>query len=170
MTSDPDSDADSDVADGDDLELSEAEEQALHGMQLGIEYLYRAYGSLLEFHHHVGRAMNRMADAEDDLREAGHEEWADRLRDEHLPAGAIDDRWTFELVDEFSAEFLEEMDDFEASVREELADGLPHVSERRHKQHLRERADSDEYGGGEAERGAGRGTENDGEDGTEDDG
>ncbi|EMA32378.1 hypothetical protein [Halobiforma nitratireducens] len=132
---------DAEPAPDDDVELEDAEEQALHEMQLGIEYIYRAYGCLLEFHHHVGRGMNRMSDAEAKLREAGHEEWADRLHDDHLPAGAIGDRWTFELVDEFAAEFLDEIDDLEGSIRDDLADGVPHVTERRHKRQLRERAD-----------------------------
>ncbi|OAQ52208.1 hypothetical protein HTG_11345 [Natrinema mahii] len=125
----------------DDLELSEAEQAALHELQLGIEHVHRAYGTLLEFHHELGHAMDRMGDAEDRLREAGHEEWADALRDEHLPAGAISDQWTFELVEEFSGEFLEAVDGFEDEVRAELADGIDHVTERRQKRRLRERAD-----------------------------
>ena len=124
----------------DDLDLSDAELEALHEAQLGIEYVERARGALLEFHHHLGRAMNRMADAERHLREAGHEGLADELRDEHLPAGAIDDRWTFELVEEFSDGFFSDVTDFESRMRDDLADGVGHVSERRHKHRLRERA------------------------------
>ncbi|WP_440763550.1 hypothetical protein [Natronorubrum sp. DTA7] len=127
------------TTDPDDLELTDAEEQALHELQLGIEHIHRAYGTLLEFHHDLGHAMDRMSSAEDALREAGHEEWADDLRDDHLPAGAISDQWTFELVEEFSTEFLEEVDDFESEVRDELADGLDHVTERRQKRRLRDR-------------------------------
>lgn len=128
----------------DDIELTDAEQEALHDMQLGMEYVYRAYGSLLEFHHQLGHAMDRMSDAEDGLREAGHEEWANALRDEHLPAGAISDQWTFELVEEFSTEFLEEVDEFETTVRDELADGVDHVTERRQKRQLRERSHADD--------------------------
>ena len=129
------------TTDPDDLELSDAEEDALHELQLGIEHVHRAYGTLLEFHHDLGHAMDRMSDAEEALREAGHEEWADALRDDHLPAGAVSDQWTFELVEEFSAEFLEEVDAFETEVRDELADGVDHVTERRQKRRLRDRAD-----------------------------
>ena len=130
--------------DPDDLELSDAEAEALHNMQLGIEYVSRAYGHLLEFHHELGHAMDRMSNAENRLREAGHEEWADELRDNHLPAGAISDQWTFELVEEFSTAFLEEVDTFEDEVRDELADGVDHVTERRQKRRLRERAKRDD--------------------------
>ncbi|MDS0476497.1 hypothetical protein [Natrinema sp. 1APR25-10V2] len=134
---------DADV-DPDDLSLSDAEQEALHELQLSIEHVHRAYGTLLEFHHELGHAMGRMSDAEERLREADHEEWADELRDDHLPAGAISDQWTFELVEEFSNEFLEEVDEFEASVRDELADGVDHVTERQQKRRLRERAEGDE--------------------------
>ncbi|WP_339105778.1 hypothetical protein [Haloterrigena salinisoli] len=132
------------TTDPDDLELSDAEEDALHELQLGIEHVHRAYGTLLEFHHDLGHAMDRMSDAEEALREAGHEEWADALRDDHLPAGAVSDQWTFELVEEFSAEFLEEVDAFETEVRDELADGIDHVTERRQKRRLRDRADGED--------------------------
>lgn len=80
------------ATDPDDLALTDADEQALHEMQLGIEYVHRAYGTLLEFHHELGHAMDRMGDAEDALRETGHEEWANELRDDHLPAGAVSDQ------------------------------------------------------------------------------
>ncbi|WP_425603063.1 hypothetical protein [Halosolutus gelatinilyticus] len=110
-------------------------------MQLGMEYVHRAYGSLLEFHHQLGHAMDRMSDAEDGLRRAGREDWANQLRDEHLPAGAISDQWTFELVEEFSTAFLGEVDAFESDLRDELADGVDHVTERRQKRRVRERAE-----------------------------
>ncbi|WP_049921813.1 hypothetical protein [Halopiger djelfimassiliensis] len=133
-----------DVTDPDDLELSDAETDALHHLQLGIEYVHRAYGSLLEFHHELGHAMDRMSDAEDALREAGHEAYADELRDDHLPSGAVSDQWTYELVAEFSTEFLEAADAFEGTVRDDLADGLDHVTERRQKRRLRERSQGDD--------------------------
>ncbi|PCR89207.1 hypothetical protein [Natrinema ejinorense] len=138
---DPGPDADDIPA---DLELSDAERAALHELQLGIEHVYRAYGTLLEFHHELGHAMDRMGEAEDRLREAGREEWANELRDDHLPAGAVSDQWTFELVEEFSGTFLEEVDAFEDVVRDELADGIDHVTERRQKQRLRDRARREE--------------------------
>ena len=124
-----------------ELDLRPAETDALHELQLGIEHVYRAYGALLECHHELGGAMDRMADAEELLREAGHEERASTLRDEFLPSGAVDDRWTYELVDEFAAEFLPDITEFEQAVRDELADGVPHVTEREQQRRWRERTD-----------------------------
>ncbi|ELZ01499.1 hypothetical protein C482_06984 [Natrialba chahannaoensis JCM 10990] len=126
-----------------DLDLSDAELDALHNLQLGIEHVHRAYGTLLEFHHQLGHAMDRVGDAEDELREAGHEEWANGVRDDHLPAGAISDQWTYELVEEFSTGFVTEMDAFETAVRDDLADGVGHVRERRQQRRIRERAVDD---------------------------
>ncbi len=126
-------------------ELSETEQAALHDLQLGIEHVYRAYGSLLTFHHDLGHAMDLLADAEAELREAGHTTWADELRDDLLPAGAIDDRWTYELVDEFAAGFLDTVDSFEASVRDDLAGGISHVTERRQQRRIRDRSRRDAH-------------------------
>ncbi|MCU4926164.1 hypothetical protein OB905_09240 [Halobacteria archaeon AArc-dxtr1] len=134
-----DSNADSAPAD-EHLDLDDSEREALHDLQLGVEYAHRAYGELLTFHHNLGHAMDRMADAEDALREAGHDDAANALRDSHLPAGALDERWTYELVEEFSDSFLDPLTAFEDDVRDELADGIGHVTERRQQRRVRERA------------------------------
>ncbi|KTG08800.1 hypothetical protein AUR64_13330 [Haloprofundus marisrubri] len=128
-----------------DEDISEAERQALHQLQLGIEYVYRSYGALLDFHHHLGHAMDRMADAEEHLRAAGHDELADELRDRHLPAGALDDRWSYEIVGDFRRNFLHEITDYETGVRDDLVDGLDHVTEREQQREWRERAESDAW-------------------------
>jgi len=133
------------MADADDIDLTEEEQQALHELQLGVENLYRGYGSLLDFHHAIGRGMDHLYDAEKVLREAGHEERADMLRDEALPTGLLEDKWTYEIVESFKREFLTEVSGFEREVREELADGTEHITERRQQEDWQERAgDRDE--------------------------
>jgi len=134
-----DSDSSDSNREADALSLTETERRALHDCQVAIEYVYRAYGNLLTFHHNLGHAMDRFADAEAALREAGHEHWANQLRDSHLPAGALEGHWTYELVESFSGSFLSEITAFESSVREDLADGIGHVAERRQQQAWRER-------------------------------
>ena len=130
-----------DMTGADDIDLTEAEQQALHELQLGVENLYRGYGSLLDFHHAIGRGMDHLHDAEEVLREAGHEKRADMLRDETLPTGVLEDKWTYEIVESFGREFLAEVSGFEQDVREELADGTEHITERRQQQSWRERAE-----------------------------
>lgn len=121
-------------------DLDEAEIDVLHECQLAIEYLHRAYGNLLAFHHAVGHAMDRFAVAERGLRETGHDALADELRDDHLPAGAVGDTWTYELVDGFRTGMLASTAAFERDVREELTDGTPHLHERRQRARWRERS------------------------------
>ncbi|WP_101296917.1 hypothetical protein [Halegenticoccus soli] len=122
-------------------DLTEAEREALHDLQLALEHVHRGYGALLEYHHQIGRGMDKLDAAESKLREAGHGGLADRLRDKHLPSGAIDDRWTYELVEEFRRGFLADVTDFESEVRDLLADGERHITERRQQRRWRERAD-----------------------------
>jgi hypothetical protein len=125
-------------------QLDETEREALHDCQLGIEYLYRAYGDLLGFHHNLGHAMDRFHDAEGKLRSAGHEELANELRDEHLPAGAYGDDWSYEIVEGFRSNLLSNVDAIEREIRDELADGVGHVTERRQQAEWHDRIDRDE--------------------------
>lgn len=134
-----------DDPDGAASTLADDEREALHSMQLGVEHVFQAYGALLECHHHAGNAMGKFADAEGALREAGHDAFADDLRDRLLPAGAVGDSWTYELVREFREGFVDDLDEFESAVREELADGLDHVTERAQQRRWRERAESTDW-------------------------
>lgn len=125
----------------DDHGLTAQERAALHELQLGIENLYQGYGSLLEFHHTIGRGMDHLQEAETKLRAAGQEEAADLLRDDALPTGVFEDMWTYEVVEAFKREFLTEITGFEEQIREDLADGHEHITERRQQQAWRERAE-----------------------------
>ena len=149
-----------------DAELTDAEEDALHDLQVGIEHFQRGYGNLLDFHHEIGRGIDHFESARETLREAGHDDLADELRDRHLPAGVVGDMWSYEVVSAFEDGFLTETTDFEQSAREEVADGLDHVKEREHQDEWRERANGDAWAedGGEESGGMGDGRmENGGE-------
>ena len=129
------------VTDSDDTPaLSESELSALHEAELGAEWLRRAHGSLVEFHHATGHAMDHLHDAESTLREAGHTDLADQLRDELLPSGAIEDRWTYDLLETFEAGVFEDVTGYERRIREELADGERHLTERRQEREWKRRA------------------------------
>jgi len=121
-------------------DLTDGERAALHELQLGVEGVHRAYGHLLAFHHAIGRSMDHFASAEPELRAAGHEAHADAIRDCHLPAGVIDDRWSYELVEAFETGFLADVAAFDAAVRADLASGQSHVTERAQQRAWRERA------------------------------
>lgn len=124
-----------------DHDLTATEKAALHEAQLAIEHVYHGFGDLLSFHHEIGHAMDKLADAEAKLREAGHDEFADELREDHLPAGVVEDMWTFEVVEAFRRGFLADIDSFDDRLRTELADGTTHVTEREQRDEWRERVD-----------------------------
>jgi hypothetical protein len=122
-------------------ELSEAEREALHRVELGVEWLHRAHGDLVEFHHKTGHAMDHLAAAEGFLRDGGHDELADALRDEYLPRGVIDDgRWSYDVLETFQEGFLADLTAFEERARNDVADGHRHVSERAQERAWKERA------------------------------
>lgn len=122
-------------------DLSEDEREALHDLQLGTEHLYRAYGHLLSFHHAVGHAMDRLADAEDELEAADHHSHAAVLRDDILPAGVFGDTWSYELVEAYEDGVLSDVSNFQTVVRSDLAGGKRHVTERDQQQRWRRRAE-----------------------------
>ncbi|WP_255194079.1 hypothetical protein [Natronobeatus ordinarius] len=131
--------------DGD--ELTEVELEALHEVELGLEWLQRAQGYLIEFHHATGHGMDHLALAESRLREAGHDELADDVRDNLLPHGVVDDdRWSYDVLEDFQATMLAEATVLERRVRRELADGRRHVTERRQERRWKTRADVDADG------------------------
>ncbi|MFB6084904.1 MAG: hypothetical protein ABEJ94_11745 [Halorientalis sp.] len=114
-----------------DADLTEDERAALHQIELGLEWLQRAHGHLVEFHHNTGHAMDHLAEAEPLLRECGYDDLADAVRDRYLPRGVIDDdRWSYDVLESFQEGFLAEIEDFEAEAREEVADGQRHAAER----------------------------------------
>jgi hypothetical protein len=124
----------------DPFDLSRRERDALHELQLGTEQVHRAYGHLLAFHHAVGRGMDHFDEAERLFRDTGHTDPADELRDRLLPAGVVDDSWSYELVESFQSGFYRDVTAFEDDVRRDLADGVGHVTERNQQRRWRDRA------------------------------
>ena len=122
--------------------LSESELEALHEVELGLEWLQRAQGELIEFHHATGHGMDHLNDAESLLRTSGHDELADGLARELLPHGVVDgDRWSYDVLESFQDTVLAETEGFERRVRAELVDGERHVRERRQERRWKDRAD-----------------------------
>ena len=125
-------------------DLSEFEMEALHSVELGLEWLRRAHGNLIEFHHATGHAMDHLDDAEPVLRACGYDDLADRLRTDLLPSGAVDERWTYDLLETFEDGLLEDVEAYERQARDTIADGSSHVAERHQEREWRRRARNDE--------------------------
>ena len=121
-------------------DVSEDELAALHDVEVGTEWLQRAHGHLLAFHHAVGHGMDRFDRAERGLREAGHSDLADVLRDDLLPRGVVGESWSYEVIETHEEGLLMETQAFERRTRDHLVDGERHVAERRQQRRRRERA------------------------------
>jgi len=125
---------------GDDL--TDTEVEALHEVELGVEWLRRAHGGLVAFHHNTGHAMEHLAEAEQLLRESGHVDLADEIRDDHLPRGVVDeDRWSYDVLSSFEREFMADVSGLADRTRADLADGRHHVAERRQEREWKREAD-----------------------------
>ena len=131
----------SNTDDATDADLSDAEVEALHEVELGVEWLHRAHGHLVEFHHATGHAMDHLAVAEDCLREAGYDELADRLRDDLLPLGVVGDTWSYGVLEAFQDGPLVDARSFGADARESVAGGRRHVAERRQEREWKGRSE-----------------------------
>lgn len=114
-----------------DADLTDEEIAALHEVELGVEWLHRAHGHLVQFHHATGHAMDHLAEAEAGLRDAGYDDLADRLRDDLLPRGVVGDTWSYGLLEAFQDGPMAEVEAFGTDAREAVADGERHVAERR---------------------------------------
>ncbi|WP_247002509.1 hypothetical protein [Halosolutus gelatinilyticus] len=123
-------------------ELTDEELEALHEVELGLEWFQRAQGCLIEFHHATGHGMDHLYEAERRLRASGHDDLADAIRAELLPHGVVDDdRWSYDVLENFQETLLDETTALERRVRRELADGQRHVRERRQEREWKERAE-----------------------------
>ena len=94
-----------------------------------MEWVIRARGRLYDFHQMMGHADAQFGEAVDMLEDAGHTELADAMRRELLGRNAIEDRWTFEIVEGFDATYWDVALAWDRRVRDELMDGRPHVHE-----------------------------------------
>ncbi|WP_254761867.1 hypothetical protein [Natrinema marinum] len=123
------------------VSVSDGECEALHEVELGLEWVQRAQGSLLEFHHATGHGMDHLYRAEELLRATGHDELADAIRGELLPHGVVDeDRWSYDVLENFQETLLAKTRALERRVRREVADGERHVRERRQEREWKKRA------------------------------
>ncbi len=113
---------------------------AAHAVELAVEWIERAFGSLLDAHHRVGHALEELRDAADALDAAGEHDLAARARAEVLPLDAVPGRWTYQVVDEFRAHMLEPARAFDDEVRARLTGGVRHRAEAREKRAVAGRA------------------------------
>ena len=104
--------------------------EALGKLRKALETTERARGHLYSFHQLTGTADFELGDAVTALREAGHEEHANRVQRELLGRNVLPGRWTFQIVEEYDDMYHDVFRDVERAVRNELADGERHGFEK----------------------------------------
>jgi hypothetical protein len=118
-------------------DLDDATVEGLGTLSEALETVEQARGLLYGFHQLTGKADLLLQDAVDLLRKAGHTALADDLGRDLVGRNVVADRWTFQIVEDFDANYWTAFRDFDARARTELADGDRHVYEARMKQRER---------------------------------
>jgi len=114
--------------------VSDATVGALGKLSEALEACERARGHLYSFHQLTGSADCKLGEAVQRLREAGHDEIADRLDTELYGRNVLDGRWTFQVVEEYDDTYWSLFRELEKAARDELVGGRRHLYEARMKQ------------------------------------
>ncbi|MCZ2821752.1 hypothetical protein O2V63_15505 [Modestobacter sp. VKM Ac-2977] len=115
-------------------DLDDATVAALGKLSESLETVEQARGLLYGFHQLTGKADLLLQDAVAGLRDAGHTELADDLDRDLVGRNVIADRWTFQVVEDYDANYWNAYRAFDQRARDELAGGDRHVLEARMKQ------------------------------------
>lgn len=94
-----------------------------------LEYVERARGHLYEFHQLMGHADLVVGEACDALRDAGHDDEAQRLETEMVGLNVLPGRWTFQVVEEFDDGYWTQIRSHERRLRDALTHGVRHAHE-----------------------------------------
>ena len=111
--------------------------EALGKLSEALEVVEHARGHLYGFHRLTGMADLALGEAVDLLREAGHDELADRVDTELVGRNIIEGRWTFQLVEEYDDGYYDTFKGLESQARQTLVGGRRHLFEAEMKQDRR---------------------------------
>jgi hypothetical protein len=109
--------------------VDDATVEALGMLSEALEAVEEARGHLYAFHRRCGRADLTLGDAVARLRDAGHDELADRLERELVGRNILEGRWSFQVVEEYDDGYYATFRDLERQAREALAGGRRHLFE-----------------------------------------
>jgi hypothetical protein len=118
-------------------DLDETTVEALGKLSEALEAVEHARGLLYGFHRLTGTGDLQLQEAVELFRKAGHTELADDLERDLVGRNVIADRWTFQIVEDYDANYWTTFRAFDERARTELSDGDPHVFEARMKQRER---------------------------------
>ena len=108
-----------------------SDEAAMAAGRLGeaLEYVERARGHLYDFHHHIGHADLMLDEVLAGLEKGGHDDLVERIRTQVYGRDVLEDRWTYQVVDEFDDGYYAAWREVTAAVREKVPGGGRHVNE-----------------------------------------
>jgi hypothetical protein len=108
--------------------MDDATVDALGRLSAALETAEDARGHLYAFHRLSGRADLDLQDAIAALRAAGHQELADTIDTVMTGRNVIADRWTFEIVEDYDANYMTPFRAAERVARAQF-DAPPHLAE-----------------------------------------
>jgi hypothetical protein len=117
--------------------VSDATVSALGKLSEALEAVEHARGHLYGFHRLCGTADLTLGEAVDELRDAGHDDLAERIERELVGRNVVEGRWSFQLVEEYDDTYYATFKALEALVRDELVQGKRHLFEAEMKEHRR---------------------------------
>jgi hypothetical protein len=103
--------------------------EALGNISEALEAVEIARGHLSAVHRLSGTADLTLGKGVDQLREAGHTELADRIERELVGRNVLQGRWTFQIVEEYDADYYATFQRLDREAREALVDGKRHLYE-----------------------------------------
>lgn len=121
--------------------VSDATVEALGKLSAAQDHIEHARGHLYAFHRLIGSGERAMEEATSLMREAGHDEIAQRLDTEILGRNPLPGMWTFQVVEAFDDGYYAAVQDVERSARDRLVDGRRHVFEAEMKELRRSRGE-----------------------------
>ena len=111
--------------------MNDATVDAVGKLSEAFEVIEEARGSLYHFHRLSGTADFTLGEAVEMLREAGHDELADRIDRELVGRNVLPGMWTFQIVEGYDDEYYTMFRRFVTEARDTLAGGERHTYEAR---------------------------------------
>lgn len=109
--------------------VSDGTVRALGKLSEAFEAVEHARGELYGFHRLTGTADLALGEAVTLLREAGHSEIADEIEHTIVGRNVIEGRWTFQIVEDYDANYYRPFKTAEENARTRLVDGKSHLYE-----------------------------------------